>query len=146
MPYTFQGETFDSVPLAKLSPAEIDVVERLTGESYQKLTRRMQTCVCEHFLGEHAHFDDKGVLDRDDASCKSQECNCPMFAGDVSSRANFAMLFIALKRHKPDAKFEDVESVPQDEWVYEAGPDDVDPTQPSEAEVSPRSAPPTPPV
>lgn len=145
MPYTFQGETFDSVPLLKLSPSEIDQVERLTGISYQKLTRQLQTCVCEHFLGDHVHFDKDGKADRDNTACKSEVCNCPMFSGDVSSRANFAMLFIAYKRHKPDARFEDVESVPQDEWTYEAGESDVDPTQPS-LEESPKSAPPSPPA
>lgn len=127
MPYTFQGETFDAVPFPKMTPAEVALVEHLTKQSYSRLKRSMTTCVCDHALKFHGGEDDDT-----DLACKG--CDCDGFDADVPTVANYALLFIALRRVKPAATFNEVEATPQDEWTFAPTAEaDADPTPPQES-------------
>lgn len=130
MPFHFKGETVAQVPVSEMSPGEIDHVEKITGLSYARLERLAKTCVCEHNVARHLHFE--GDKPTDQTNCK--DCDCESFASDQPVRATFAYLWIALKRVKPEITFEDVENTPQSEWRYEGAKDPTPPPPPSQTE------------
>lgn len=136
MPFHYKGQTFDAVPREKMTPGEIDWVERVTGLTYRKIEFLANHCVCEHQMVAHLHYktvDGESQVDFDDQSCADPDCRCEDFAGDLPSRVNFAFLLVAAKRHDPTINWDDAMNAAQDEWTYERSAE-PDPTPPPSGE------------
>lgn len=141
MPFHYKGQTFDGVPREKMTPGEIDWVERSTGLTYKKIQFLAKRCVCEHDDNTHLHFTKATAkkpaeLLLDDLSCTAADCGCDRFEADMPSRCGFAFLAIAAKRHDPSLSWDDVMQTPQDEWTYESdvAEESPDPTEQPPAE------------
>lgn len=136
MPFHYKGQTFDAVPREKMTPGEIDWVERVTGLTYKKITFLAERCVCEHLASQHLHFKDvegQSQIDVEDQSCRDAACPCDGFDPDLPSRVTYAFLLVAAKRHDPTINWDDAMNAPQDEWSYERG-ESPDPTEPPSQE------------
>jgi hypothetical protein len=92
----------------KLTPGEIDAIERATGLTLAKIRRMGDTCVCEHPASAHQHKDD-ATGDLSNGTCT--RCDCPGHEGDVPSRVSTAFIWISLRRAYPTLKFSDVSDV-----------------------------------
>lgn len=142
MQVTFKGKTVPFVSQDKMTPGEIDAVERVTDLTLQRIRRLGETCVCGHGLDPHRHKDDAGKF-TDDTSCAS--CECDQHVPDLPTRISTAFLWIALRRDDPSVKFADVSNVPQDELIFiNDEPVDANPTDPPPQAESPTDSPVTP--
>lgn len=128
MPMNYKGKQFDVVSPDKMTPGEVDAIERATGLTFQKIRRMGETCVCDHSMRDHAHKDDAGDVVADDTSCTV--CDCPQHEGDVPTRVTTAFMWVSIKRADMSVKFADVADQPMDSFAAE-GSDAPDPTQPS---------------
>jgi len=133
MPIQFQGETYPMVAQDKMTPGEIDAVERATGLTFQKIRRMGETCVCDHGVRDHTHLDDQGEQ-TDDTSCKVCT-DCDQHQPDLPSRISTAFVWVSIKRVNPAVKFSDVSDAPMTELFQ---PDAEEPA----AEPDPTDAPP----
>lgn len=137
MSYSIDGTTFDMVAQDKMTPAEIDAVERVSGLTFTKITRLGQTCVCDHSLTvTHLHKDADGTVKRDETSCAA--CDCDQFWPDLPTRVTTAFVWVSAKRAIPTITYDEVAAIPLDnlsgdESAAEQAPP-VDPTQPLPAE------------
>jgi hypothetical protein len=122
MPVLFEGEPYPIIAQDKLTPGEIDAVERATGLTLQKMRRMGQTCVCEHDYTLHAHKDAAGEQDAEDTSCTA--CGCLEHEGDQPSRVTTAFIWVSIRRVKANVTFANVSGS-----VLEMEADPEDPTQ-----------------
>ena len=106
MKITFRGVTTEFVSQDKMTPGEIDAVERATGLTFGKIQRMGQTCVCDHPLDAHRHKDDVTGDVTDVTSCA--RCACEEFGPDVPSRVSTAFIWVSLRRADLTLKFADV--------------------------------------
>lgn len=137
MPFTFQNHVFEPVAHSKMSPAEIDVLERCVGMNYDKIKYEANKCVCDHAMERHVHVDKKGRIHPDDTSCRIEECRCGNFTSDVPTRINYAFIWVALRRVAPEVSFDELCEVPQDALKLAEAPasgDAADPSQTSQSE------------
>jgi hypothetical protein len=134
MPINYGGKQYDIVSPDKMTPGEVDAVERATGLTFQKIRRMSDTCVCEHGLRDHTHKDDQGDIDKSDTSCTS--CSCEKHEGDVPTRVTTAFMWVSVKRGDMSVKFSDVSDQPMDGLISE-DVDVADPTVQPQSEASP---------
>jgi hypothetical protein len=129
MPIGYNGNTYPLVSQDKMTPGEIDAVERVTGLTLQKIRRMGATCVCDHDVSTHLHKDDDGEQ-TDDTSCT--ECSCVQHSGDVPTRVTTAFMWVSVKRGEPTLKYGDFADAPLSDWNITAEPEDegTDPTEP----------------
>lgn len=135
MPIEFNGKTYPLVSNDKMTPGEIDAVERVTGLTFQKIRYMGSMCVCDHNVGAHTHRDEEGRV-TDDSSCLAEGCPCGAHAADLPTRVSTAFVWVAIKRSEPTTTFEQINSASVDELKISATDEDaaVDPTQPSQSE------------
>lgn len=137
MAFTFEGHTFDPVPHSKMSPAEIDVLERCVGLNYDRIKYEANKCVCDHAMERHIHVNKKGRVS-EETSCLIEDCRCGRFTSDIPTRINYAFIWIALRRVAPEVSFDALCEVPQDALKLAEKPspagDAVDPSLTSEPE------------
>lgn len=136
MKISFRGQTVDFVPQDKMTPGEVDAVERATDLTFQRIRRLGETCVCGHGLAPHRHKDDAGEFTGDTACT---ECDCARHISDMPTRISTAYMWVSIKRADPSVKFADVANTPQDELtVVDDEPEAVDanPTDPPPGEES----------
>lgn len=134
MPFHYKGQTFDAVPREKMTPGEIDWVERVTGLTYKKITYLANRCVCEHLATAHLHYIDvegESQIDPKNQTCGDSGCDCEGFDPDLPNRVTYAFLLVAAKRNDPSVNWDDAMNAAQDEWTYERTPEPPDPTPPS---------------
>jgi hypothetical protein len=135
MSYSINGISFDMVAQDKMTPAEIDAVERVTGLTFTKISRLGQTCVCEHSLTvTHIHKDAEGTVVRENTACVA--CDCDQFWPDLPTRVTTAFIWVSAKRAIPTITFEEVGAIPLDALGDDAAQAvvAVDPTQPPPVE------------
>jgi hypothetical protein len=135
VPINYGGKQFDVVSPDKMTPGEVDAIERATGLTFQKIRRMGETCVCEHGMRDHTHKDDAGDVVEDDTSCTV--CSCEKHEGDVPTRVNTALMWVSIKRGDMSVKFSDVSNQPMDVFISEDGADVPDPTVQPQPEASP---------
>lgn len=123
MQITFRGKQYPFVPQDRLTPGEIDAVERATGLTFGRIQRSGQTCVCDHPRKDHQHKDDTTGEFTDVTTC--DRCDCEEFAPDVLSRVSTAFLWVSLRRGDMTLKFSDVL---EDESLVISPDDEPDPT------------------
>lgn len=124
----FNGEQFDPIPTDKLTPAEVDAVERVTGMTLPAIRRAGDTCVCGHGSKDHEHKDEQGEQ-TDDTACTV--CSCPEHSADVRMSVNTAFMWVAIKRTQPTVTFAQVQATPMVSFTDdddEPAPVDADPS------------------
>lgn len=127
MSFSFDGTQFEMIQPDLMTPGEIDAVERVTGLTFQKISRLGQTCVCEHARVVHAQVAEDAV--------KCGGCDCDQFEPDMPTRVSSAFTWVSLKRVKPDARFEDIADAPLSTLHIDAeSPADPTPPPPPSAE------------
>jgi hypothetical protein len=104
---TFRDISAPSVLVNRLTPGEVDAVERATQLTLGKIRRMGSTCVCDHPQTAHLHKGDDGEVRADVTSC-DRDCGCEEFAPDLPARFGTALMWVSLKRVEPTLKFADV--------------------------------------
>lgn len=127
MPIQFNGESYPVISQDKMTPGEIDAVERATGLTFQRITRLGQTCVCSHGAGFHRHLDGEGQPS-DDTSCSVEDCDCEQHEADLPTRVSTAFMWVSIKRGNPAVKYDEVANTPLAELNVTAEDVASDPT------------------
>ena len=104
------GEKVPLLDMEKITPAEVDAMERLTGMTFSKMQYRRSICVCEHGERRHINKDAAGDVVEDDTSCS--ECGCEEFDSDLPQKAAMAPIWLSVKRQHPTVTYDDVAAVP----------------------------------
>ena len=126
---TYAGQSVPLLAQEKMTPGEIDAIERVTGLTFQKIRRMSDTCVCAHGAKVHLHRNGAGDLDPTDTSCGT--CDCDEHEPDLPISVGTAVVWVSVRRVIATVQFSDIESVPQDELYADLEPDVVaDPTEP----------------
>ncbi len=126
MQITFRGVAYPVIPQDKLTPGEIDAVERATDLTFQKIRRMGDLCVCGHGSSAHRHRDDAGEF-TDDTACTS--CDCASHTSDLPTRISTAFMWVSIRRADPAVKFADVSDTPADEIGFSDAEGSADPTE-----------------
>lgn len=111
----FRGEVCPLIGLEKMTPGEVDAVERMTGLTLAKIRFRGSQCACDHPIGAHTHKDDEGEVDPSDQTCTVDDCPCDEFSSDVPMSVNTALTWVSVKRVIQDVKFSEVADTPMDQ-------------------------------
>jgi hypothetical protein len=125
----FRGKKSPFIPQDKLTPGEIDAVERVTDLTFQKIRRLGDVCVCDHNVSAHRHKDDAAEF-TDDLSCTI--CDCEGHQANLPTRVSTALMWVSIKRADPSVKYSDVSDCPLDEINLE-DEGSADPTEPPPA-------------
>lgn len=137
MPFHFKGQEFEAVAREKMTPGEIDAVERYTGYTYKRISFMANRCVCEHPAQSHLHYeatnDGDARLDANNQSCGEDKCPCLAFDPDLPALIQYAFLYVAAKRADPGTSWDEIRDLPQDAWTYTRS-EAENPTQPSDSE------------
>lgn len=129
----YAGGVYPLIAPDKMTPGEIDSVERNTGLTMQKIRRMGETCVCEHQSADHTYKDAAGEIDTSDTSCS--RCSCPKHEADVPMRINTAFAYISLRRCLPTLRFDEFADAPFADWNVEDEEGAPVPTEPPPAAV-----------
>lgn len=97
-----------SIPINRLTPGEVDAIERATQLTLGKIRRMGETCVCDHPITAHRHKDAEGAIREDLTACDRDECRCETFAPDLPARFGTALMWISLRRVRPTIKLSEI--------------------------------------
>lgn len=133
MKFTSNDVTYELLDESRLTWAEADAIERVTGMSFSTIQASSRQCGCAHGARDHQH------PEAENTDCTV--CSCEGFVPSTPTLATVAMLWVSMKRQDPTLKFADVQAlevgsfgfVPDDEPEVEGEREDPDPTSGGDA-------------
>lgn len=103
MKFTSNDVTYDLLDESRLTWAEADAIERVTGLSFSSIQSSARMCGCNHGHRDHQDSTTKAI-----GECRV--CACEGFMPSTPTLATVAMLWVSMKRNDPTLKFADVQA------------------------------------
>ena len=101
----FRGTEFTFIDQDKLTWAEADAIERVTGTTMGGIRHAAQQCVCGHTCDKHV----KGA-------CPS--CSCEDVTPSTTTLSTTALFWVSVKRAMPTTTFGQITDTPMGAWGF----------------------------